>query len=777
MSEDSENGLDFSTITDPYAQREAEKYEQPIPSRELILQLLEKGGRPTGRKQIAEAFALESDDQLEALRRRLRAMERDGQLLFNRRQQYCLVDSHDLIPGRILSYADGFGFLKPDDAGEDLFLSPREMNRVLHNDRALVRVSGVDRKGRREGKIVEVLERNTQQVVGRFIKEHGVQFVQPDNKKITQNILIPKGKGNGAKKGEMVVATIIEQPTMKSQPIGKIAEVLGAHMAPGMEIDVAIRTYDLPSVWPDAVAEQIKPFKKVVAEDAKQGRVDLRNVPLVTIDGADARDFDDAVFCSKTPNGWKLLVAIADVSHYVQPGSALDIEAKNRSTSVYFPEQVIPMLPEILSNGLCSINPDEERLCMVCEMLINEQGQVTRAKFFEAVMRSHARLTYDKVSAMLEHNNVKLRKKYNAVLPHLEQMYALYKAMRGQREIRGAMDFDTQETQIVFAEDRKIDKIIPVQRNDAHKLIEEFMIAANSAAARYLNRKKMPRLLRIHEGPSEEKIRTLKTFLGEVGLHMGGGDKPTPVDYMHLTSSIKDRPDAHLIQTVLLRSMSQAVYSPEKKGHFGLALEAYTHFTSPIRRYPDLMVHRAIRHCLQGKSPESFYCGFPEITTLGEHCSANERRADEATRDVVSWLKCEYMQDKIGESFAGVISAVTGFGFFVELSDLYVEGLVHVTSLGQDFFKFDPTSHQLKGERSGVRYRLGDSVNVIVASVNLDDKKIDFDLLGMERRGATQVVEKRPKKSGHDDKKKRRKGKNFEFKKSKSKAKSHKKGV
>jgi ribonuclease R len=771
MSEDSENGLDFSTITDPYAQREAEKYEQPIPSRELILQLLEKGGRPTGRKQIAEAFALESEDQLEALRRRLRAMERDGQLLFNRRQQYCLVDSHDLIPGRILSYADGFGFLKPDDAGEDLFLSPREMNRVLHNDRALVRVSGVDRKGRREGKIVEVLERNTQQVVGRFIKEHGVQFVQPDNKKITQNILIPKGKGNGAKKGEMVVATIIEQPTMKSQPIGKIAEVLGAHMAPGMEIDVAIRTYGLPSVWPDEVVEQIKPFKKVVAEDAKQGRVDLRAVPLVTIDGADARDFDDAVFVSKTAKGWKLLVAIADVSHYVQPGSALDIEAKNRSTSVYFPEQVIPMLPEILSNGLCSINPDEDRLCMVCEMLINEQGQVTRAKFFDAVMRSHARLTYDKVSAMLEHNHAKLRKKYNAVLPDLEQMYALYKAMRGQREIRGAMDFDTQETQIVFAEDRKIDKIIPVQRNDAHKLIEEFMIATNSAAARYLNRKKMPRLLRIHEGPSEEKIRTLKTFLGEVGLHMGGGDKPTPVDYMHLTSSIKDRPDAHLIQTVLLRSMSQAVYSPEKKGHFGLALDAYTHFTSPIRRYPDLMVHRAIRHCLQGKSPESFYCGFPEITTLGEHCSANERRADEATRDVVSWLKCEYMQDKIGESFAGVISAVTGFGFFVELSDLYVEGLVHVTSLGQDFFKFDPTSHQLKGERSGVHYRLGDSVNVIVASVNLDDKKIDFDLLGMQRRGATQDVEK---KSRHDDKKKTKKSK---YKKSKSKAKSGKKGV
>ncbi|TXK96806.1 ribonuclease R [Methylococcaceae bacterium HT1] len=774
MSEDPENSLDFSTITDPYAQREAEKYEQPIPSRELILQLIEKGGRPIGRRQIAEAFGLESDDQLEALRRRLRAMERDGQLLFNRRQQYCLVDSHDLIPGRILSYADGFGFLKPDDAGEDLFISPREMNRVLHNDRALVRVSGVDRKGRREGKIVEVLERNTQQVVGRFIKEHGVQFVQPDNKKITQNILIPKGKGNGAKKGEMVVATITEQPTLRSQPVGKISEVLGAHMAPGMEIDVAIRTYDLPSVWPDDVIEQVKPLKKEVVEDAKQGRVDLRDVPLVTIDGADARDFDDAVFCSKTSKGWKLLVAIADVSHYVQPGSALDLEAKNRSTSVYFPEQVIPMLPEVLSNGLCSINPDEDRLSMVCEMVINEQGQVIRSRFFDAVMRSHARLTYDKVSAMLEHNHTKFRKKYKPVLPHLEEMYALYKAMRGQREMRGAMDFDTQETQIVFAEDRKIEKIIPVQRNDAHKLIEEFMIAANSAAARYLNRKKMPRLLRIHEGASDEKISTLKTFLGELGLHMGGGDKPTPVDYMHLTSSIKDRPDAHLIQTVLLRSMSQAVYSPEKKGHFGLALEAYTHFTSPIRRYPDLMVHRAIRHCLQGKPPESFYCGFPEITTLGEHCSANERRADEATRDVISWLKCEYMQDKIGESFAGIISAVTSFGFFVELSDLYVEGLVHVTSLGQDFFKFDPASHQLKGERTGKRYRLGDTVNVIVARVNLDDKKIDFDLLGVQGRDA-KPVEKRSKKPKNDNKKKTKLKKSKS--KIKSKAKPHKKGA
>jgi len=780
MTESADKKVDFSTVTDPYAQREAAKYEQPIPSRELILQLIEQRGKPLGRKHIAEAFSLESDEQLEALRRRMRAMERDGQVLFNRRQQYCIVNSEDLIAGRILSYPDGFGFLKPDDGADDLFLSPREMSRVLHNDRAVVRVAGLDRKGRREGKIVEVLERNTQQVVGRFISEHGIQYVKPDNKKITQNILVPQGKANGAKKGDMVVAAITAQPTFKCQPIGEISEVMGAFMAPGMEIDVAIRTHDLPCEWPEAVLEQIKPLTKEVDEKSKEGRVDLRDIPLVTIDGEDARDFDDAVFCKKTAKGWKLLVAIADVSHYVKQGSALDIEAKNRSTSVYFPEQVIPMLPEVLSNGLCSINPDEDRLCMVCEMLIDEQGQVLRTKFFDAVMRSHARLTYNKVSEILEHDHTKLKKKYKAVVPQLEEMYALYKAMRAQREVRGAMDFDTQDTQIVFGEDRKIEKIVPTQRNDAHKLIEEFMIAANSSAARYLNRMKMPRLLRIHEGPSEEKIKNLKSFLGEVGLHMGGGDKPTPVDYMHLTRIIKDRPDAHLIQTVLLRSMSQAVYSPEKKGHFGLALDAYTHFTSPIRRYPDLMVHRAIRHCLQGKSPDSFYCGFPEIATLGEHCSTNERRADDATRDVVSWLKCEFMQDKIGDSFPGIIAAVTSFGFFVELSDLYVEGLVHVTSLGQDFFKFDPVSHQLNGERTGISYRLGDTVNVVVAGVNLDDKKIDFELLNQQNKKDRRSTKPENEKSRSTKKAKHKKDKHkkdkHKHKKDKHKSKAVKKG-
>lgn len=746
MTLKSKKDVDFNSTKDPYAQREAEKYENPIPSRELILQLIEHAGKPLRREEIAEAFSLEAEDQLEALRRRLRAMERDGQLLFNRGKKYCLVNNEDLIAGRIIGHADGFGFLKPDDGSDDLFLSPREMNPLLHNDRALVRVAGVDKKGRREGAVVEILQRNTHQIVGRLYKEDGFTYVVPDNKNIAQTVLVQKGGTGNAKQGQIVVAEIIEQPTQLRQPIGRIIEVMGEHMAPGMEIDMAIRSYELPNHWPDELLEEIKPLKNEVPESAKENRVDLRKTPLVTIDGEDARDFDDAVYCQKTPKGWKLLVAIADVSHYVQINSALDKEAQKRSTSVYFPEQVIPMLPEILSNGLCSLNPHVDRLCMVCELYINEEGQVTRSRFFDAVMSSHARLTYTEVAKMLVDGDKALADKYKALMPHLQELYALYKVMRVSREKRGAMDFDTQETRIVFGAERKIEKIVPVVRNDAHKLIEEFMITANMAAARFLNSKKMPKLLRIHDGPSADKLLNLKTFLGELGLSLGGGAKPTPLDYMHLIESIKDRPDAHLIQTVLLRSMSQAVYSPELKGHFGLALEAYAHFTSPIRRYPDLLVHRAIRHCLQGKPVESFFYGVPDMVVLGEQCSANERRADDATRDVVSWLKCEYMMDKVGEEFPGIISAVTSFGFFVELAEIYVEGLVHISNLAQDYFHFDPTSHQLRGERTGINYRLGDSVKVRVVRVDLDEKKIDFELAQKQAAMDTKPKKRRRKK-------------------------------
>ena len=759
MTSNHDQETDFKTLQDPHAQREAEKYENPIPSRELILQLIQESGKPLRRQQIAQQFALESADDLEALRRRLRAMERDGQVLFNRRQKYCLSENHNSISGRVLGHPEGFGFLKPDDGSEDLFISPREMKALMHNDRAKVRVSGIDRKGRREATVVEILERNTHQVVGRFFVEGKVTYVMPDNKKMAKEVLIASEDTGGAKKGQIVVVEIVQQPTQHCQPLGRVTEVLGMHMAPGMEIEMAIRSYELPNVWPNALLDEIKSLTPEVPEAAKEGREDIRHLPLVTIDGEDARDFDDAVYAQKTAKGWKLLVAIADVSHYVHVDTALDTEAQSRSTSVYFPEKVIPMLPEILSNGLCSLNPHVDRLCMVCELLVNDEGVVTRSRFFEAVMRSHARLTYTQVAKMLVEGDQKLANQYAELMPHLTTMYRLYQTMRRQREVRGAMDFDTQETKIVFGENRKIEQIVPVVRNDAHKLIEEFMITANNAAAKFLNRKKIPRLLRIHDGPGVEKLLTLRTFLGELGLYLGGGDQPHPLDYMHLLESVKDRPDAHLIQTVLLRSMSQAVYSPDTKGHFGLALDAYAHFTSPIRRYPDLLVHRAIRHSLRGGNASSFRYSPNDMVTLGEHCSANERRADEATRDVNSWLKCEYMMDKIGEEFTGIISAVTSFGFFVELQSIYVEGLVHIASLRQDYFLFDAASHRLYGERTGVRYRLGDSVKIKVVRVNLDDKKIDFELLESAKKATKPAVKAKPRSKKADEPKAKSKAK------------------
>lgn len=723
-------------LKDPYATREAQKYEKPIPSRELILKFLEQNRVPLEFNEVAEGLGIAEEDDIEALRRRLKAMERDGQLLRNRRGRYCLINRKDLISGRVIGHPDGFGFLKPDEGGEDLFLSPREMRALLHDDRVVVCVRGIDRRGRREGEVVGILERNTHQIVGRMYIESGIAFVVPDNKHIAQDILIPEVHLDGAEHGQIVVAEIIEQPDRRKQPIGKVTEVLGEHLAPGMEIEIAIRSHELPYQWPTEVKEEIQHLSAEVPEEAKQSRVDLRALPLVTIDGEDARDFDDAVYCERKPKGWRLLVAIADVSYYVQPDTCLDLEAKKRGNSVYFPGQVIPMLPEILSNGLCSLNPQQDRLCVACELYINTEGRVVRSRFLEGVMRSHARLTYTEAAKILVDKDPSLRKKRAALVPHLEELYALYQVLRKGREQRGAMDFDTTESSIIFGEGRKIEKIVPVVRNEAHRLIEECMIIANTVAARFLRRKKVPHLLRVHEGPDQEKISALRTFLGELGLRLGGGEKPKPSDYMALLKEIEGREDAHMIQSVLLRSLTQAQYSPEPIEHFGLALESYAHFTSPIRRYPDLLIHRGIRHCLMGRRAEEFSYSHNDMVVLGEQCSSTERRADEATRDVINWLKCEYMLDKLGEAFEGVISSVTPFGFFVELKDVFVEGLVHISSLGKDYFHYDPIGHRLNGERSGISYRLGDRVRVIVARVDLDERKIDFELIEAQHRSA-----------------------------------------
>ncbi|MDS4030717.1 MAG: ribonuclease R [Candidatus Contendobacter sp.] len=723
---------------DPFLDREQEKYGQAAPSREFILQYLEERGMPLTLDELRAEWRLEGDWEIEALSRRLRAMERDGQLIRNRREGFGLVAKMNLVTGRVIGHAEGHGFLIPDEGGDSLFLSPRQMRKLLHGDRAVARVIGVDYRGRREGAVVEVIERNTETVVGRFCEERGACFVIPDNKRINQDIMVPPDGRGAAQAGQIVIVELIEQPSSQSRPLGRVREVLGEHMAPGMEVRIAIASHGIPVEWPEAVLAEARQHGESVPESAKQGRWDLRAMPLVTIDGITARDFDDAVHCERRGNNWRLLVAIADVSWYVRPGTALDHEARRRGNSVYFPDRAIPMLPEALSNGLCSLNPEVDRLCLVCEMTLNAEGRIIRSRFAEAVMRSHARLTYDTVAAIVADRDPRIRAEYVALVPHLDRLYELYQVLRVTREQRGAMDFDTQETVIEYGADRKIERILPTERNDAHRLIEECMIAANVAAARFLQRQKMPGLYRIHEGPTEDRLNKLRAFLGELGLGLGGGEKPSPLDYTRLLERVRDRPDAHLIQTVMLRSLAQAVYNPGNVGHFGLALDAYAHFTSPIRRYPDLQVHRAIRHALNGGKAVDFPYNHAELIGLGEHCSMTERRADEAVRDAVEWLKCEYMLDKVGQVFDGIITAVTAFGLFVELRGVFVEGLVHVTSLRNDYYHFDPVGHRLHGERSGQVYRLGDRLTVRVARVDLDERKIDFEPVENERRESGQ---------------------------------------
>ncbi|HEY8555095.1 MAG TPA: ribonuclease R, partial [Burkholderiales bacterium] len=572
-----------------------------------------------------------------------------------------------------------------------------------------------------------VLERARRTVVGRYIASGGVGFVAPSDKRITQDIAIPPGAEGAARDNQIVVAEIVQPPTYRTGPVGRVVEVLGDHMAPGMEIEVAIRAHDIPHKWPADVLEEAGRFPAEVPAEAYQGRVDLRELPLVTVDGEDARDFDDAVYAERQGRGWRLIVAIADVSYYVRPGSALDREALRRGNSVYFPQQAVPMLPEVLSNVLCSLNPHVDRLCVACEMAIGPRGEIKKYRFFEAVMRSAARLTYTTVARLLVERDAKLRKEHEALLPVLENLYGVYKVLHAARLRRGAVDFELPETRIVFDENRKIQRVVPLERNDAHRLIEECMLAANVCAAELLRKHKMPAPYRVHEGPTEEKLAELREFLFELGLTLGGGDSPQAAHYAKLLNAIAGRPDARLIQTVLLRSLSQAMYSPDNIGHFALGYEHYTHFTSPIRRYPDLLVHRAIKAILrrerQPYSPT-------EIREWSDHCSMTERRADEATREVIRWLKAEYMRDKVGEEFDGIISGVTSFGVFVELNEIFVDGLIHITALGNDYFHFEPGKHRLIGERTRSVYRLGDPIRVKVVRVDLDEARIDFEPVG-----------------------------------------------
>ena len=709
---------------DPFFEREVQKYPIPLPSREYVMQLLQEQGRPVAFDELVSLLDISPDEE-DLFQRRLNAMERDGQALRNRKNSYMLPEKADLIPGKVEGHADGFGFLRPDDGSDDLFLAPKQMDKVLHGDRALVRVIGLDRKGRREAVIVEVLERANTRVVGRLMEEHGIQFVVAENKRISQDILIapdkkPKLK---ARPGQVVVVDLIEQPSKVSQPIGRIAEILGNYADPGMEIEIALRKHDLPFEFSAHALEENKALPDKVKKADHSGREDLRQLPLVTIDGETARDFDDAVYCEKNGRGWRLVVAIADVSHYVKPGMALDKDAYERGNSVYFPRRVIPMLPEKLSNGICSLNPDVERLAMVCDMSITATGSIKQYRFYPAVFRSHARLTYNQVWSWLSGEAQPETEVQQALQPHVQNLYKLFQVLVKARKVRGAIDFETVETMMLFNAQGKIDNIVPVVRNDAHRLIEECMLAANVCASDFLHKHKQPCLYRVHEGPTPEKLENLREFLAEFGFSLGGGDEPKAKDYAALLEKIQGRPDTQLLQTVMLRSLRQAMYSPDNLGHFGLAYEAYTHFTSPIRRYPDLLVHRSIKAVLAG---EKYTPG--KWDDIGMHCSATERRADEATRDVETWLKCYYMKERIGEEFQGTIAGVAAFGIFVALDDVFVEGMVHVSELGEDYFHFEPAKHQMLGERSGKRFRLGDRVRVKLVRSDLETGRIDFIL-------------------------------------------------
>ena len=700
-------------MSDPHYLREAEKYESPIPSREHILSFIQK--RPKSKRQLFELLSIE-DEQKKAFERRLRAMVRDKQLSCNKNGVYRPFSNRGLISGTVIANPKGFGFVSLDKGGKDLRLSSQQMKLVFHGDKVKVRL--LNRK--LDAEIVQVTQ-TVKTLVGRLHINQDECYVVVDDRRIKHEIDIVE-LIEGCADNQVVVVEVLNSPTLEKNASGRITSIIGNYLDEGVEVDSAIHRHEIPAIFGDkALEESAKLPNKVLTKD-KKGRVDITHLELVTIDGEDSRDFDDAVYAIPSKNGWKLMVAIADVSHYVKEGSQLDAESLERGNSVYFPHRVVPMLPEAISNGLCSLNPEVERLCMVCEMEIDSLGSLIEYKFYSAVMLSHARLTYTEVNEMLENKKSKLRKKYKKVESNIDFLYGLYQTLRISRQKRGVMDFDRIESQILFDDQGKIENIVARKRNDAHRLIEECMLMANQAAAKYLQKENEDFLYRVHPKPTPEKVEITRQFLTAIDLRLDGGLEPESSDFARLLKNASGREDENIIKTVVLRTMKQATYTPNNEGHFGLAFEDYAHFTSPIRRYPDLLVHRAIKRALSNKHRERSN----KMVELGAHLSMTERRADDASRDVEQWLKCEYMRDKVGESFNGVISGVAGFGLFVELTEIFVEGLISVRDLKEDYFIYDDVHHQLSGQRGGKIYRLGDLIKVKVASVNLDDRKIEF---------------------------------------------------
>jgi len=706
------------------------QYEHKIPSREQILAAMEQARQPLTLEALAPRFGIRTEQHRRALENRLRAMVRDGQLLRNRADEFCLTGHLDVVTGKVLAHRDGFGFLRPDDGSDDLYLAAREMQLLWDGDRIAARATETPRG--REGHVVEILARGKTRIVGHFRRERGIDFVLESGESRTE-VLIARGESHGAKPGDIVNVEVLEYPSKRNHAIGRVLEIVGRKDQVGIDTDVAILAHGIPNEWPAEALAEARGWSVDVPEKAKEGREDLRSVPLVTIDGADAKDFDDAVFCEPQGDGWRLLVAIADVSHYVHPDTPLDREARGRGTSVYFPDRVVPMLPEELSNGLCSLKPHVDRLCLVCEMQVSRSGTVTRSRFYDAVMRSAARLTYTDAAAMLV--AARPRGPYAELKPALQHLNAVYEAFAAVRKQRGAIDFDLPEAKIELDERGQVKSVRAVERLVTHKIIEECMIAANVEAAKRIHKGKIPGLYRVHEGPDEGKLEELVLFLRTFG-HKLSPNKISPKEINRILASVSGKPEEELVETVVLRSMMQARYQPNNVGHFGLALGAYAHFTSPIRRYPDLLVHRAIKWLNDKRSAKGYRYALPEMEQLGEHCSQTERRADAATREVAERLKCVYLKERVGETFDVVISSVVPFGLFVRLAEIQADGLVHVTALPRDYYHRDPTGTTLKGERSGREYRLTESIKVRLAGVNVEERKIDFVPVENDGQGA-----------------------------------------
>lgn len=723
---------------DPYLQRELQRYSNPLPSREWVIAVLEKIGIPVRMAELAQKLNITKEETV-FFERRLNAMARDGQILINRRGAVCVANKLALVKCRVEVHKDDFGFavpLNPAD-GSDFVLYTRQMRGLMNGDIVTVRPAGTDRRGRREGQVLDVIERANQDVVGRLAIEHGVAMLVPEDKRLGASIVLQPDSLGKAKTGQVLVARIESYPNATQAAVARVTEVLGDYADSGMEIEIAVRKHHLPHQFSRECLAQAAKIPDHVTAAERKNRVDLRELPLITIDGETARDFDDAVYAEKIGRNYRLVVAIADVSHYVHPDDAIDQDALERATSVYFPRRVIPMLPENLSNGICSLNPNVERLCLVCDMVITYAGNIKSYEFYPAIMRSHARLTYTQAWDWISNDQFD-----DPMKTHVLSLYRLYQILLKKRLQRGAVEFESIETQMIFNQQGKIERIVPVERNEAHRLIEECMLAANVCAAELLKQHKHPALYRNHAGPTSERLSTLREQLALLSLQLNGGNNPTPKDYADLSEKIKKRPDRSVISVMLLRSMQQAVYEPQNIGHFGLAYSAYTHFTSPIRRYPDLTVHRAIKAILQHRQyqPKSW-------TELGVHCSLAERKADNASRDVENWLKTYYMQDKIGEVFSGTISGMANFGLFVTLDNVYIDGMIHISDLGEDYFNFHPELMAIVGERSGIRFKLGDKVMVKVARADLDTSRIDLVLISSSsgkrsQKNNTQKVQK-----------------------------------